>query len=171
MQIHPYTQQQPSDMYFVGLANRLYESLKESELPDTYQRKLALYAAAYLEDLISGLGLWESFTQEHRRLYGRTLPFYPTEADYCEGEPNLSDLKFLVWNTWQKALFPHPYLSPEDPDIDRLAGLLAAPLAQAYEEAPENECLNGYFDAPGSEKEPSTGTISPVVMNVLSTGV
>ncbi len=53
MQIHPYTQQQPSDMYFVGLANRLYESLKESELPDTYQRKLALYAAAYLEDLIS----------------------------------------------------------------------------------------------------------------------
>ena len=60
MQIHPYTQQQPSDMYFVGLANRLYESLKESELPDTYQRKLALYAAAYLEDLISGLGLWES---------------------------------------------------------------------------------------------------------------
>ena len=153
MQIHPYTQQQPSDMYFVGLANRLYESLKESELPDTYQRKLALYAAAYLEDLISGLGLWESFTQEHRRLYGRTLPFYPTEADYCEGEPNQSDLKFLVWNTWQKALFPHPYLSPEDPEIDRLAGLLAAPLAQAYEEAPENECLNGYFDAPGSEKE------------------
>ena len=73
LQIHPYTAIQPSDTYFIELSNRLFKACALPELPEAFRKKLALYASAYLEDQLSGLGLWQAFTAEHQRLYGFRL--------------------------------------------------------------------------------------------------
>lgn len=147
IQIHPYSGTQPSDTYFVELANKLYNEITISELPEKYRKKLSLYVAAYLEDIISGLNLWNSFRNEHRKLYGKSLPFYTEENDYEDNEPNYSDICFIIWNTWQKALFNHEYINPLDSRITTLAKRLFEIVAEAYEEAPENEILENYFSS------------------------
>lgn len=153
MAIHPYAAAQPSDRYFVELARRLYAACMLPELPEPYRKKLCLYVAAYLEDVVSGLGLWQSFTGEHVRLYGRPLPFYSVAGDYLRDEVNEEDVRFIVWNTWQKALFPHAYINPEDMRIAEQAAAFYRILEQAYEEAPENPSLAGFFAGYADRKD------------------
>lgn len=74
--IHPYIQQQATDRYFVDLANRLYSTCTIREIPESIKKKLCLYTAAYFEDVISGLGLWQAFIKKHLELYDTSLPFY-----------------------------------------------------------------------------------------------
>ena len=153
MEIHPYTAVKPSDSYFVALANRLYAVCIVDELPPLFRKKLCLYVAAYLEDVISGLGLWQSFVREHTRLYGKPLPFYPVSADYLTDEINEEDVRFLIWNTWEKALYKHTYINPEDERIRKQSAAFYRILEEAYEEAPENGLLENYLSAYADEKE------------------
>ena len=81
LDIHPYVSALPSDFYFVKLANRLFGELDE-HVPEDVRIDIGLFVAAYLEDVISGLGLWNAFVEELRRLYGRNLPFYDTDESY-----------------------------------------------------------------------------------------
>lgn len=145
--IHPYRQQQPSDSYFIDLANQLLQTGNPTGIPEAVHRKLCLYVSAYLEDIISGLGLWDSFIGKHRQLYGKELPFYPLTESYIPGEPNEEDVCFIIWNTWQKAHYEHPYIDPDDRRIKEQAQLFYNILDKAYEEAPENVFLDKYFDS------------------------
>lgn len=151
--IHPYTSVQSSDAYFVQLANVLYSFCRIIDFPDFFRRKLALYVAAYLEDVISGLGLWQNFTAEHEKLYGKRLPFYTLLSDYLEDEINEEDVRFLIWNTWQKAYFAHDYIHPMDSRITEQARCFYEILVRAYEEAPANDWLNHCMDGFNSEKD------------------
>lgn len=151
--IHPYTSVQPSDVYFVQLANVLYAACNISDLPDFFRRKLALYVAAYLEDVISGLGLWHSFIAEHEKLYGKKLPFYTLSSDYLENEINEEDIRFLIWNTWQKAFLVHDYIHPMDSRIVEQARCFYEILTKAYEEAPANDWLEHCMDGFNNEKD------------------
>lgn len=151
--IHPYTTVCSSDTFFVELANKLYAACHLEELPEMFCKNLSLYVAAYLEDIISGLGLWQGFTTAHTRLYGRCLPFYPTGKDYIKGEVNLEDVRFIIWNTWQKAPYSHEYVNPLDTSILKQAQAFLPLLEEAYEVAPENELLKDYFDGYADEKE------------------
>lgn len=153
LQLHPYTAIQPSDIYFIKLANRLFEACTLHELPETFRKKLALYASAYLEDQLSGLGLWQSFTSEHKRLYGKRLPFYPTHSNYYPDEVNEADLRFLIWNAWQKSGLASRYLYPHAPRIAEQASAFFAVLDKAYEDAPENETLTQYFNTSGNDAD------------------
>ena len=40
--IHPYTRQQPSDNYFVQLANRLFHICPLNEIPEAFKKKICL---------------------------------------------------------------------------------------------------------------------------------
>ena len=155
LKIHPYTAVQPSDSYFVNLSNKLYGACTLTTLPDLFRKKLSMYIAAYLEDQISELGLWQSFTAEHKRLYGKYLPFYPTNSNYVADEINEEDIRFIIWNTWQKAASLHEktYINPNEHAIEEQAGIFYGILEEAYENAPENESLNHYFDHPGTAVE------------------
>ncbi|MDM8153112.1 DUF3843 family protein [Bacteroides gallinaceum] len=153
LQIHPYTAIRPSDTYFIELANRLFAACTLHELPETFRKKLALYAAAYLEDQVSGLGLWQSFISEHQRLYGSSLPFYPTDSNYYPDEVNEADLCFLIWNAWQKSGLASHYLYPLTPRITEQASAFYTILDKAYENAPENEILTRYFEIFEDEEE------------------
>lgn len=143
--IHPYTRQQPSDVYFVELANRFYRICPPTEVPDTFKKKLCLYVAAYFEDVISGLGLWQAFVRKHTELYATPLPFYTINPEYIKDEVNKEDIRFLIWNTLQKAPYPHPYLNPLDAAIEKTAHLFFSVLEEEYETAPANDFLQDYL--------------------------
>lgn len=151
--IHPYTRQQGSDHFFVTLAQRLYRQHTLPSVPATVRKKACLYLAAYLEDLVSGLGLWQTFTQAHQALYDTLLPFYPLTDAYVPGEVNEADIRFLLWNTWQKALHEHPYINPLDAEIASAAQTFLPLLEEAYETAPENEALQAFFVTVEQETE------------------
>lgn len=153
LSIHPYTVQQPSDRYFIDLSNKLYSVSMPEELPVSFRKKLCIYAAAYLEDVISNLGLWNCFRREHLRLYAQPLPFYSIGAEYANDEINEEDIRFIIWNTWQKALYPHSYINPNDVRIAQLSQQFYGILCEAYEEAPENDTLSDYFDSFKDEKD------------------
>ena len=74
--IHPYKNQQPSDLYYLQLANELYHALTISQITERTRKKMCLYAAAYLEDIVSNLGLWKAFTDKNKELYHTPIPFY-----------------------------------------------------------------------------------------------
>lgn len=151
--IHPYTAVRPSDAYYVTLANELLAACTLTELPEPFRRKLCLYVAAYVEDVVSGLGLWRCFTKEHTALYGKPLPFRKVSADWLSDEVNEEDVAFLIWNTWQKATFSHGFVSPLHPDITRQAAAFRPLVERAYEEAPENEALAGFWDTFATKEE------------------
>lgn len=143
--IHPYTQQQPTDSYFVALANRLYRACPPGDIPQEFKKKLCLYTAAYLEDILSGLGLWRAFITRHTELYATPLPFYTLSSDYIKEDINEEDIRFILWNTLQKAPYPHPYLNPLEPALEETSHLFFELLDEAYETAPANERLQDYF--------------------------
>lgn len=145
LEIHPYKVHQASDAYFVALANKLYKVCNLPSLSPVGCRRLCLYLAAYLEDQISGLGLWKAFITEHTSFYGTALPFYTLSADYVPDEVNVEDVCFLIWNTWQKDLSEHNYINPSEEVILQQANCFINILNTAYEEAPENELLQNFF--------------------------
>ena len=153
LEIHPYKLQQDSDAYFVALANKLYKVCELPSLSSVGRKHLCLYLAAYLEDQISGLGLWRAFVKEHEHLYGTSLPFYNLSAEYVEDEVNLEDVCFLIWNTWQKDLTDHAFVNPMDELIQKQAARFMELLDAAYEEAPENASLENFFKSFGSLDE------------------
>lgn len=153
LHIHPYQRLAPSDSYYVELANRLFALCRDGGLPASIHKQVCLYAAGYLEDQVSGLGLWQGFTRELRKLYGTYLPFYPTGTDYMPDEVNVEDLYFLIWNTWQKMPEMHTFISPDEPAIMHQAQDFYSLLAEAYTEAPENEILQDFFHYPHTVME------------------
>ena len=183
LHLHPYKAVQPSDAYYVELANRLLAVMTLPALSVDVRCRLSLYLAAYLEDQVSGLKLWQTFLKEHQRMYGSVLPFYAVSADYFSDEVNPEDVAFLLWNTWQKevqhdekvhqnqhghdadqaqnvhdaAQSQHAvhlsYVNPLSPDLLAQASALYDVLAEAYEEAPENSVLEDYFHGFATSEE------------------
>ena len=143
--IHPYTRQQPTDSYFVDLANRLYPTCTIKEIPESFKKKLCLYTAAYFEDIISGLGLWKVFIKKHLELYGTSLPFYAIHPDYIKDEINEEDIRLIIWNTLEKAPYQHPYINPMDRNIEATAHSFFRILDEEYETAPANDTLQDFF--------------------------
>ena len=147
LSIHPYKAVQPSDKAYVAVANELYDAYMLEGLPDHYRKRMALYLAAYLEDVKSNLGLWNGFTSANLMLYGKLLPFYETGAAYDPYSINREDVRFIVWNTWQKAHYRHEYISPYDSAIEAQTDRFFAILTAAYDKVEENESLNSYFES------------------------
>jgi len=69
------------------------------EIPGFYiaLTELAAFLVCCFEDVISDLGLWRVFRDEHERMYGKRLPFYDLPDDYFEEEINFEDVAFLIW--------------------------------------------------------------------------
>lgn len=144
LDIHPYINALPSDFYFVKLANRLFEELDE-RTPEDVRTNIALFVAAYLEDVISGLGLWNAFVEGHRRLYGRNLPFYDAGGNYECGCINVEDVRFIIWYTCQKKMKRGIYLDPLSVEVSAEADKLYGILDEVYDDAPENPLLENFF--------------------------
>lgn len=148
-EIHPFHKNCESDPFFVDVANDLYKSIRKiKSLPNVDKgalRLCAIYATAYLEDIISSPSLWNAFTAKHEACYDKKLPFYDIDADYIENEVNLQDLQFIIWYTLQRNVKEGVVIDPADPYILNIASIFYNLLLDYYETAPENEELNQYI--------------------------
>jgi len=107
LKYHPYTQHSQVDFYYLRMCNKLLkESIDEPLLRETKWsgfKDLICMLLCWFEDVISETNIWRSFTAEHKRLYGKFLPFYDTAVDYYDDEINLQDVRFLVWHFFSLA--------------------------------------------------------------------
>jgi len=104
-----------SDKEYADFANRLMDKMRyNSESAGwsiDYRRKVALKATLYFEDLVSEVGLWKTFVNQHQKLYGKPLPFYDVESDYNADYPCVQDVQYLIWDCLielQEDTIPNP---------------------------------------------------------------
>lgn len=100
---HPVGIESPTDAYYTRVGNILFKLLLPLNFGRNNQQELkkdiALSLAMYLEDTVSDIGLWASFTAEHKRRYGKSLPFYDVdEEDYFPDEQHLDDRTYRRHN-------------------------------------------------------------------------
>ena len=119
LQLHPYKQSDPTDLYYTNIANRIYGMLEETNLAYSFEKnevkQISIRMAAYFEDVISGLNIWRSFITEHKALYGKYLPFYTPDDHYYDDEVNYEDIRFLLWHYTQQyhGLANSTFVGPE----------------------------------------------------------
>ena len=153
LSIHPYKSEQPTDKAYVDIANQLYDACIIDELPQYYKKRLAVYVAAYMEDVKSNLALWGGFTSACMHEYGKLMPFYDISEAYDTFSINMEDVKFIIWNTWQKAEYKHEHIHPQNELIGRQAEVFFGIISEAYDGAECNEYLSCYFDEYKSEED------------------
>ena len=112
-----YPEHTKHDEFFLDLAKRLLHDTIDlpyrEDMPEDIAKRMALTLTGYMEDILADAGLWRSFIEECRYLYGYTLPFYEVSDDYVDYELNREDVRFLVWyvtaTLWQERRLISPY--------------------------------------------------------------
>lgn len=143
----PYTPTTDSDRYYTQLANRVYDLITASPLKDRWsdeaKKAICCDIVSYFADILSETGLWSAFIAQHRRLYGRTLPFFPTE-NYYEGEVNRDDVRVLLWYLSSTHETLHEVLSPHDKALIETVDRIYTLLEGEYETAPDSPLLQEF---------------------------
>ena len=145
LQLHPYRQSDPTDLYYTQIANRIYNMLEETNLAYSFEKKyvkqISIRIAAYFEDVISHLNIWHSFITEHKALYGKYLPFYTPDDHYYDDEVNYEDIRFLLWHYTQQyhGFYKGTFVSPDNATNGDTARLIYQMFCEEWTTAPENE--------------------------------
>lgn len=108
-------------------------------------KTIAMKCTLYFEDVIADAGIWRSFVETMRKMYGKPLPFYAVdEKNYYSDEPNLEDVKLLVWLA---RLDSHQggVANPENPVMMKMAEVIYGYMEEMFEKMPINEALADYF--------------------------
>ena len=141
-----YPQIQETDPYYWEVCNRLADDALETELgkkvPKSVIKRLSLCAVGYFQDIISDSGVWRSFVEANRKLYGWSVPFHETPEEYVDYELNREDLRFLVWYALAMGFEDMRGVYPHDPSILALADKWFGYMDSIYEEAPVPESYN-----------------------------
>jgi len=183
LHMKPYSKQAPTDFYYLNLTNDIHQALVKSDLDlfiseingEEGLANVCCALASYIEDLVSGTNVWNTFLRCHRKQYGKWLPFYPTD-EYFEGEPNWQDVAFLLWyvvSIGDKDGFNNPHYRFYETAAVELIELLG----RAYEEAPENETLRACYllDEDLDDYYPIQGLLDKILSSTylfcLDTGV
>ena len=174
MAMHPYEKPDAVDQYYTELANEIYHALDEACFTHQFKnvedaKQLALSIAGYFEDVLSGTGIWKTFTAECKKRYGVYIPFYEKEKeffqnvinddvpDYDPEEINFADVKFLCWHHYQQSSYIQEAVPFLFGTMELAAKLAYKVLDREYETAPENErlyeflCEKPTFEIPKQE--------------------
>lgn len=136
-----------SDMFYVGLANKIYPVIEKvfSQQPgftSEVSRRMAIVLACYVEDLVAGSGVWAAFISLYRKKYKNSFPFYNIREkfslfSYNEELPSFHAVLFLFWYVANE-VNPGTVLNPNNPVLRMLAMAVMPDLAKAYDDAPES---------------------------------
>lgn len=130
-----------SDEYYWTLANQLLGEIDACEfvksIAEDLKKHLALTLIGYFQDIVSDAGLWRSFVNANRKLYGWSVPFHTTDEDYIDYELNREDVRFLVWYDIAMLDLNRRQLNPHDATLLEMADRVFDFLEKHYEDAPE----------------------------------
>ncbi len=139
-----------TDADYTEFANLLLDTIEEAkvaEITEKEKKAIAINLTMYYEDVIADSGIWRSFTNQVHSLYGKYLPFYTiNEKDYLQDEPNLEDVKFLIWYTLLNSRkSSEEVFDPEIPFIQQLSGKIFDIMVEWFEKMPINVSLQEFF--------------------------
>lgn len=136
-----------SDMFYVGLANKVFPIVRNTfsaqpGFDNDVSKRMSVVLACYVEDLVSGSGVWAAFTSLYRKKYGVSFPFYNIREStflfpYDDERPSFHAVLFLLWYVANEVK-ADTMLNPANPALRMLAMALMPELAKAYDEAPES---------------------------------
>lgn len=133
-----YPEKSQSDKFYYRLTNRLADICRREGLLNSWSDielgRAMLCVVGYFQDILTDSGIFRSFTEEHLRLYGKYLPFYPIGDEYIPHELNLQDVNFVVWYTLALYSDNRRQLYPLDEDIHNAAVRIHAELDRLYED-------------------------------------
>ncbi|MDR2466143.1 MAG: DUF3843 family protein [Prevotellaceae bacterium] len=138
-----------TDPYYIHLSNRiLHVLMREKQIRDAdLLITIAIRMAAYLEDVVSRIGLFAAYRRIGAKTTGRKLPFFELDGkdhdeDYLDDEINDADIRFILWYSVQEAINEGKdnirFLNPDNELIFGVGGQIADILHKDYETAPEN---------------------------------
>lgn len=144
---HFNAEQFPSDMFYVGLANKIYPAIlnvfsSQPRFTTEISKRMSVTLACYVEDLVAGSGVWAAFTSLYKKKYGNALPFYNIKEKsalflpYDDDLPSFHAVLFLLWYV-ADSVNPDTVLNPNNPALRMLAMTLMPDLVKAYDEAPD----------------------------------
>ena len=159
LELKPYEKQIATDSYYLKLSNVVKQAIttnKQSLVLQIYLDNeelgyLACFLTSYLEDVISGTNIWNTFVKIHQRLYKKQLPFYLLD-DYYEEEINIQDVSILIWyflNTIQEDKFISPYNAFIVETAEKVMEIFDA----AWDDAPENIYLKSFYQIDENETD------------------
>lgn len=135
-----------TDPYYWELSNRManvaIDNTFYKTLPEGVIKRVVLCLTGYIQDVISDAGIWRSFVEANRKLYGWSVPFHDTPEDYIDYELNREDVRFLVWYAIAMGYEDKRLLYPHNPELLQLADIMFEFLESNYEEAPVPEKYN-----------------------------
>lgn len=108
-------------------------------------KRIALKLTRYFEDVVSEIGIWESFVTLHKKLYGKPLPFYDVSDDYNTDEIHLEDIQFLLWDATLENWEAETMVNPENMALSLTAAVAFRYLQGLFEDTPINETLYDFF--------------------------
>lgn len=137
-------EQLPTDKYYVEVANNilpLVSNVLKTDCGAETCRRIAIALACYVEDLVSGTGVWTAFTSLCQKKYKKKLPFYKVGSagnmfPYNDEMPSFHAVLFLIWYVANDTK-PGVFLNPNNPGLRMLAMVLTPTLQTAYDVAPE----------------------------------
>ena len=129
-----------TDAYYLDLANRLAAIAKERNLFPSYPEKVvercAMAVVGYYQDAICDAGVWHSFVDECRRMYGFNVPFYDNGEDYMDYELNRMDVRFMVWYALSMNYEDLRVRNPFDAELTVGADAWWEELERVYDDSP-----------------------------------
>ncbi|MCH5226121.1 MAG: DUF3843 family protein [Muribaculaceae bacterium] len=130
-----------TDKFYFDICVSLAEIAKKMGLFPSYPEKVveraALVLIGYYQDVISDAGVWRSFIDECRRMYGFPVPFFTKPGeDYFDYELNKADVFFMVWYALSMNYENRRVCNPLDREILEGAKKWYQELERHYEEAP-----------------------------------
>ena len=129
-----------TDPYYYDLCNRLADIAREKGLFASYPEKVveraALALTGYYQDVVSDAGVWRSFINACRKMYGYTVPFYSEGDNYMDYELNKADVEFMVWYALSMNYENKRLCYPYDKELIEGAQVWYEELESKYEESP-----------------------------------
>ena len=129
--------ERPHDRIYLGIANRLYHTWKEKNLlqeaPDDLKKVVCLGLVGYYQDIICDAGLWRTFIDRCKELYGNYVPFHKDCEEYILYELNLADVEFVVWYYLSFNSMQFRFCPPYDDRLLTLAKELYKVLEDEYD--------------------------------------
>ena len=141
-----YPKIEETDPYFWEMANRLLEIASGSplgkNLPFAVRKRMSLCITGYMQDILADAGIWRSFVEGNRKLYGWSVPFHEIPEEYIDYELNREDVRFLTWYALAMGYEEMRDVYPHDERILSLADSWFDYLESVYEDAPVPESYN-----------------------------
>ncbi len=87
-----------SDVYYANIADKIYWSIVSKTLEENDDiARMCIRTALYFEDIVSHIGLWHCFRQNHLKMFGKLMPCEIGPEDKLEVDLSRGSVQFILW--------------------------------------------------------------------------